>query len=123
MSEVLVRTGQDLVITENVSLPIPRPKRLSHRSASFGDVERIPGIRLRLPRMQSTCIEYCQPRWAGHLGATVPGDRGGECSDRGRLIEDDEYSTMSVLQGRHHTPKRGFVLRETRSPAGLIPHH
>jgi hypothetical protein len=104
--------AKDLEISQHIGLPIHGPQRVRHRSGGVGDDERIPGIGLRLTRIQVGSFAHRQPRQISDIGTTIPGNRDGKRPDRVGLINDDEHPTVIVLQCRDHVPKRGFVLRE-----------
>jgi hypothetical protein len=77
MGQVLVGASQHFEIGQHIRFPIHRPQGVWHRARRIGDDERIPGIRLRLPRIQIGSLTHRQPGQVGDIGSTIPGDRDG----------------------------------------------
>lgn len=88
--EVLVESDQHGQFGGDLVGQLKRAQRVGHRAGGVGDHRGVPGVGLRLTRVEIGDPPHRKSGQVGDLAAGVPGDRQGQGSDRGGLVHDHQ---------------------------------
>ncbi len=82
---------------------------MRHRPSGIGDDERIPSVGLRPSWVQVRGFPHRQTGQVSDVRTDITSDGDRQCSDRVRLVHDDEHRTV-LLQVGDDRAQRGLVL-------------
>jgi hypothetical protein len=75
---------------------LDRAQRVRHGPGRFGDDERVPGIGFRFARVQVRDPAHRQAGQVSHGDTGGLGNRDGECTDRGRLVNHEQDTAVLI---------------------------